>query len=191
MFFSKNNTSPKHSRQKLCVFSSPINERKIRLPQVSFCLRQSVLPGDLWLLFKKNQMTTGDGWSPWLKSGTQIHQLPQIQGVEGYFTASAYFSSTNPCEKLRLAVPHPDLLLMQYHVEQNHKGLGFAIHWFKIICIQILALTVASCVILGEFLNLSKVWFHHWESGGDNNISNGAAEVVEWGNTKHLALPVS
>lgn len=39
MFFSKNNTPPKHSRQKLCVFSSPINERKIRLPQFSFCLR--------------------------------------------------------------------------------------------------------------------------------------------------------
>lgn len=38
MFFSKNNTFPQTLETELCVFSSPINESKMLLPPLSFCL---------------------------------------------------------------------------------------------------------------------------------------------------------
>lgn len=38
MFFSKNNTFPQTLEAELCVFSSPINESKVLIPPLLFCL---------------------------------------------------------------------------------------------------------------------------------------------------------
>lgn len=108
MFFSKNNTFPQTLEAELCVFSSPINESKMLLPPPfilpASCLCCLEICG---CCFKKDQMTTGVRQSPWLKSGTQIHQRLLTYGWESYSTAGACSRSMNLCDALRLAITTP------------------------------------------------------------------------------------
>lgn len=145
--------------------------------------------------FKKDQMTTGDGSSPWLKSGTQKHPLPEIQGGEGYFTASECLVQRH--ESLRAAeaglsqhfISPPSRFdhtapQMHRHVEKNHKGLEFTIDWLESIfwktkkwyglvrptCVQIWLQQLLAALLSFGFIR----WRMRVE------LPSGVPDVVEW-----------
>lgn len=137
--------------------------------------------------FKKDQMTTGDGSSPWLKSGTQKHLLPEIQEERVIAQpVSASSRGMNPWEQLRLGTPiqiwsHSTSDAPTHREEsqglRNHHWLTRE-HFLKDkevvwlsetnLCLN-LALTVTSSLV--------KLWLYQMENGGGKNFP---VEFLMW-----------